>query len=142
MDQDRFEDYEAIKKLKARYFRFLDTKRWKEFGELFAEDAFFVDPETGRPTARGRQAIVDRVRSVVKEAVTVHCGHMPEIELTSPTTAAAIWAMFDLADDGDRSWKDYGHYEDTYVKIDGQWKIQSSKLTRLRHVETVRAQNR
>jgi uncharacterized protein (TIGR02246 family) len=142
MDQDRFEDYEAIKKLKARYFRLLDTKQWTEFGELFAEDAFFVDPETGQPTARGRQAIVEVVRSFLKEAITVHYGHMPEIELTSPTTAAAIWAMFDLAEDGNRSWQDYGHYEDTYVKLDGEWKIRSSKLTRRRHVETVRTGNR
>jgi uncharacterized protein (TIGR02246 family) len=132
---DRLEDYEAIKNLKARYFRFLDTKRWEEFGDLFAGDAFFVDPETGQPTVRGRQAIVERVRGFVKDAVTVHHGHMPEIELTGPTTATAIWAMFDVLDDGDRSWEGYGHYEETYVKIDGEWKIQSSKLTRLRHVE-------
>jgi uncharacterized protein (TIGR02246 family) len=138
MDQGPLEDYEAIKKLKARYFRFLDTKRWPELGELFAEDAFFVNPATGEPTVRGRQAIVDRIRSVVKDAVTVHHGHMPEIELTGPGTATAIWAMFDLADDGARSWQDYGHYEDTYVKIDGEWKIRSSKLAVLRHVETVR----
>ena len=130
-DQSRFEDYEAIKKLKARYFRFLDTKRWKEFGELFADDAFFVNPETGQPTVRGRQAIVERVRGFVKDAVTVHHGHMPEIELTGPTTATAIWAMFDSVDDGERSWQDYGHYEETYVKIDGEWRIRSSKLTRL-----------
>jgi uncharacterized protein (TIGR02246 family) len=135
MNPDRFEDYEAIKKLKARYFRFLDTKRWKEFGELFAEDAFFVDPVTGQPTVRGRQAIVDRVRGFVKEAITVHHGHMPEIEFSSDTTATATWAMFDSVDDGDRSSKFYGHYEDTYVKIDGEWKIHSSKLTCLRHVE-------
>lgn len=132
MDANRFEDYEAIKKLKARYFRLLDTKRWKEFGDLFTEDAFFVSPETGQPTVRGRDAIVERVRSFVKSAVTVHHGHMPEIELTGATTATAIWAMFDFLDDGERSSKGYGHYEETYVKIDGEWKIRSSKLTRLR----------
>ncbi|MGH7819425.1 MAG: nuclear transport factor 2 family protein [Candidatus Binatia bacterium] len=136
MDPGRFEDYEAIKKLKARYFRFLDTKRWQEFGELFAEDAFFVNPETGQPTVCGRQAIVERVRTFVKDAVTVHHGHMPEIELTGQTTATAIWAMFDLLDDGDRSSTGYGHYEETYVKIDSEWKIRSSQLTRLHHVES------
>ena len=138
IDQNRFEDYEAIKKLKARYFRCLDTKRWQEFGELYAEDAFFVNPETGQPTVRGRQAIIERVRGFVKDAVTVHHGHMPEIELTGPTTATAIWAMFDSVDGSERSSQDYGHYEETYVKIDGEWKIRSSKLTRLHHVETAR----
>ena len=43
--------------------------------------------------------------------------------------------MFDSLDDGERSWQDYGHYEETYVKIDGEWKIRSSKLTRLHHAE-------
>jgi uncharacterized protein (TIGR02246 family) len=139
IDQNRFEDYEAIKKLKARYFRFLDTKGWKEFGELFAEDAFFVSPETGRPTVRGREAIVERVRTFVKDAVTVHHGHMPEIELTGPATATAIWAMSDLLDDGTRVVEGRGHYEETYVKVEGEWKIRSSKLTRLRLVETARS---
>jgi hypothetical protein len=26
----------------------------------------------------------------------------------------------------------YGHYQERYVKIDGEWRIQSSTLTRLR----------
>jgi hypothetical protein len=26
----------------------------------------------------------------------------------------------------------YGHYDETYEKIDGQWSIKTSKLTRLR----------
>ena len=28
--------------------------------------------------------------------------------------------------------KGYGHYHETYVRIGGQWRIQTSKLTRLR----------
>jgi hypothetical protein len=134
MDRGQFEEYEAIKKLKARYFRLMDTKRWREFGELFAEDAFFVHPETNQPTVRGRRAIVERVRGFVKDAVTVHHGFMPEIEITGSTTATAIWAMSDLLDDGTRVSEGHGHYEETYVKIAGEWKIQSSKLTSLRHV--------
>ena len=30
---------EAIKRLKARYFRMLDTKNWQEWGKIFAPDA-------------------------------------------------------------------------------------------------------
>ena len=33
---------------------------------------------------------------VLQDVVTVHHGHMPEIELTSPTTARGIWAMEDM----------------------------------------------
>jgi len=65
--------------------------------------------------------------------VTVHHGHMPEIELTSETTAKGIWAMQDLLrwPDG-RELCGYGHYHETYVRRGGEWRIQSSKLTRLR----------
>ena len=68
-------------------------------------------------------------------AVTVHHGHMPEIELTSPTTATGIWALQDviLWPDGGRM-HGYGHYHETYERIDGQWRIRSSTLTRL-HME-------
>lgn len=32
-------DIEAIKRLKARYFRLMDTKQWGDFATMFAEDA-------------------------------------------------------------------------------------------------------
>ena len=35
---------EEIKQLKARYFRFMDTKRWDEWADLFAEDAVLEWP--------------------------------------------------------------------------------------------------
>ena len=38
----RLEDMEQIKQLKARYFRFVDEKKWTEFGELFTSDAKII----------------------------------------------------------------------------------------------------
>jgi hypothetical protein len=58
---------------------------------------------------------------------------MPEIELTSATTAKGIWAMQDLLrwPDG-RELSGYGHYHETYQRVDGAWRIKTLKLTRLR----------
>ena len=66
------------------------------------------------------------------DAVTVHQGHMPEIDLTSETTATGIWALNDIIiwSSGMRL-DGYGHYHETYEKSDGEWRIKSSKLTRL-----------
>ncbi|MBM4405953.1 MAG: nuclear transport factor 2 family protein [Chloroflexi bacterium] len=128
----RWQDLEEIKGLKARYFRYLDTKRWKEFGEVFAEDAVSISPTSSDVITRGRQAIVERVKGVVRDAVSVHYGFMPEIELTSETTAKGIWSMFDFVDYGKNSWKGYGHYQEEYVKLGGRWYIKSFKLTRIR----------
>ena len=63
---------EAIKRLKARYFRMLDTKNWVEWGKIFAPDAVLRvsgdNSITGwsRGPAEvmevvGRDAIVERV---------------------------------------------------------------------------------
>ena len=72
------------------------------------------------------------LQQTLANSVTVHQGHMPEIELTSPTTATGIWALNDLIiwPDGSRL-QGYGHYHETYEKVDGAWRIKSSKLTRL-----------
>jgi hypothetical protein len=68
--------------------------------------------------------------------VTVHHGHMPEIELTSATTATGVWAMEDHlrwpAGESIGELHGYGHYHETYVKLDDGWRISSTKLTRLR----------
>lgn len=132
---------EALRLLKARYFRYLDTKDWKAWGEIFAEDATLdvehmptrpgvTTPST--PTRRGRQAIVDSVSTLLADAVTVHQGHMPELELTSPTTARGIWAMEDLVETPTAWWYGHGHYHETYALEGGQWRIKTLRLTRLR----------
>ena len=39
MHPDDLSELEAIKQLKALYFRLMDTKRWDEWGDVFSEDA-------------------------------------------------------------------------------------------------------
>jgi hypothetical protein len=55
---------------------------------------------------------------------------MPEIELTSPTTAKGIWAvhMFaKLANGGVVN--GFGHYNNEYAKVDGTWRVSRLILT-------------
>ncbi|MFC2028291.1 nuclear transport factor 2 family protein, partial [Chloroflexota bacterium] len=70
--------------------------------------------------------------AILANFTTVHHGHMPEIELTSDTTATGIWAMFDFLQHSGFTLQGYGHYEEEYVKQEGQWKIKRLRLTRLR----------
>jgi SnoaL-like domain len=144
-NDDRVEqllDIEAIKQLKARYFRFLDTKEFDKMADLFTEDAeLSFDDDTvffgGTPGGTATPAMaVERWREFLGPGKTVHHGHMPEIEITGEGTARGIWAMIDYVEfrpgpprqgiDG------YGHYHEEYVKRDGAWKIASMRLTRLR----------
>ena len=69
---------EAIKQLKARYFRLMDQKKWDEWAMVFAEDAHLVVPEGG-VDERGRAAVVASVSGVWEGVRTAHHGHMPEI---------------------------------------------------------------
>lgn len=133
----RLLDVEAIKGLKARYFRTLDEQDWDGFGAVFADDAVLEVPEVGM-AVEGRAAIVDSVRAPLTGARTVHHGHMPEITVTGPARAEGVWAMFDLVEwppgpDGGRvGITGYGHYREAYVRDGDGWRIARLRLTRLR----------
>jgi uncharacterized protein (TIGR02246 family) len=136
---ERLEAIEEIKQLKARYFRCMDTKDWDGFTTVFAPDARMdVSGEVsdGSGVTTGSREIAAFVRRSIDEVTTVHHGHTPEIDVTSPTTAAGVWAMEDHL-----WWPEgapittmhgYGHYYETYEKQEGRWRITSTTLTRLR----------
>ena len=127
------DDTEAVKRLKARYFRTLDTKDWDALRELFTDDVVMDSTASGGSVLTGADTVIDFLREAIGDVVTVHHGHMPEIELTSPVRATGVWAMEDML-----RWPNgaqlhgYGHYHETYVKADGVWRIETLTLTRLR----------
>lgn len=141
---------EAIKQLKARYFRELDTKNWEDLNEVFTADAVFdlravnsfrspVTGELNPPLGgderifRGRAAIVAMIRAAVEPLITVHHGHTPEIEVLSEDTARGIVPMEDTLwlPSGELLLNGYGHYHETYEKVGSRWQIKTSRLTRL-----------
>jgi len=128
---------EAIRVCKARYFRFMDEKRWDEWGSVFTADVRMEVPEAAM-VVDGREAVVAAVSGALEGVRTVHHGHMPEITLTAPDTAEVVWAMEDYVEfpenpDGTRSGiRGYGHYHETYRLEDGQWRIASTRLVRIR----------
>jgi SnoaL-like domain len=127
------DDIEALKALKARYFRLMDTKDWVGMRRVFADDVVIDTTESGGGVVTGADEFMAFLSDTLADVVTVHHGHMPEIELTSSTTATGVWAMEDkLVWPNDSKLHGYGHYHETYEKLDGQWLIKSSTLTRLR----------
>jgi uncharacterized protein (TIGR02246 family) len=127
------DDIEAIKRLKARYFRTMDTKDWAGMRDVFADDVVVDTTESGGSAITGADEFMAFLRETLADVVTVHHGHMPEIELTSATTATGIWALHDKLRWPNGSELDgYGHYHETYVKTGDAWRIASTTLTRLR----------
>ena len=127
------DDIEAIKQLKARYFRTMDIKDWAGMRRVFADDVVMDTTESGGGVIAGADEFLAFLEPTLRDVVTVHHGHMPEIALTSGTTATGIWSMEDML-----RWPDgtemhgYGHYHETYAKVDEEWRITTSTLTRLR----------
>jgi len=127
------DDLEAIRQLKARYCRTMDTKDWAAMRALFADDVTVDTTESGGTVITGADAFMAFLQDAIGDVVTVHQCHTPEIELVSPGEASGIWAMEDMLRFADGSeLHGYGHYHETYEKQDGTWRIASSKLTRLR----------
>lgn len=130
---------EAIKDLKARYCYHIDIKEWDAYADLFTEDAILdVDQSVstlGRapnpmPRVTGRAAIRTFMPQLLDPADTVHQVHAPIITITSPTSAKAIWAMEDVVRMPGFHIQGRGHYHESYVLADGQWRIASLYLSR------------
>jgi ketosteroid isomerase-like protein len=125
------DDIESIKQLKARYFRTMDTKDWDAMRRVFTDDLVADTSAAGGNVVEGADEFVAFLRATLADAVTVHQGHMPEIELTSATTATGVWALHDLVIWNGTRLEGYGHYHETYEKLSDGWHIKSLTLTRL-----------
>ncbi|MGE0773669.1 MAG: nuclear transport factor 2 family protein [Sphingomonadaceae bacterium] len=149
-DLSRLVAIEEIKTLKARYFRGVDTKDWVLLDDVMAEDIVVdyrgtaTDPGTGinyapdatGDTIQGRALVIDGLKKSLDGIVSAHQGYMPEIEILSDTEARGVWAMFDAlrfpAGAPISALSGFGHYHETYQKIDGRWRIKTLRLPRLR----------
>ena len=131
----RLIDIDAIKQLRARYTRSIDTKDWELYGACLAEDARLA---TDGGVNEGRDAIVASISRSLATAKTVHHVHNPEITLTGAGAATGVWPMNDYCEffreDGETAFviRGWGHYREEYVRASSGWQIKSSTLTRLR----------
>ncbi len=126
-----FADWLAIHNLKARYCRLLDTKDWAGWQALFTEEFVLDTTGSGGPRIEGAAAAVLAVRGSIDQTITTHHVHTPEIEIDGDG-ATAIWAMQDrnIWPNG-RKLLGFGHYHERYRRVDGQWRIAESALTRI-----------
>lgn len=130
-----------IHRLKARYCRFIDTKQWESLRALFATDATF-EGFGSAPAGAGVDAFVKGVSKRLQNCVSIHHCHMPEILFQSDSRARGVWAMMDYVQwpeefspketPGRPGFWGYGHYEEEYRRVDGEWKFAFLRLTRLR----------
>jgi hypothetical protein len=110
---------EEIKKLKGRYQRALDAGRWHEFADCLAEDFSVWETGLTEPVV-GRDAVLKQTRqSFEKHGGWKHHVLLPDIEILSDTAAKGVWTITSFE----------GIYEDEYVKVDGKWRVQKTRVT-------------
>lgn len=128
-------DIEAIRKLKYLYAHYLDTKDVDRLLSLFAQDAvceFGSSYGLWRGVSEiraGYQAEVDKVRGI--DYPFMHTVSTPWIELTSDDTATGKWYLVEMLTDSnavEEPLRFTGVYTDSYRRIDGSWKIASTRL--------------
>jgi len=126
---------DAVLQLKARYFRLMDTKDWDGLAQVFTSDVRIDTTEDSGTVIVGVEDYIPFLISAIGDVITAHHGHMPEIEFIDEVTAKGIWAMEDELwwPEGSpiRYLHGYGHYHETYVRIDGEWRISELRLTRI-----------
>lgn len=118
---------EEIKRLKYRYMRCLDQKRWDEIGDCFTEDATAAYGG-GQWAFEGRDAIVGFLSRAMGAESFLSCHRVshPEIDL-APDGAAAhgVWALEDTVIE--TQWgitiRGAAFYEDRYVRTPAGWRI-------------------
>lgn len=149
---ERLAAIEAIKQLKARYFRALDCKDMASYAAVFTPEARIDvrgsvtgDEQDDQPAIAdfdedavivGGAAMAAFVERIAADIVTAHHGHTPEIEILGDDHARGVWAF------EDRLWfpesaphrllHGFGHYHETYRRHSGIWLIDSMTITRLR----------
>jgi uncharacterized protein (TIGR02246 family) len=127
-------EIEAIKQVKYRYLRAVDTRDWDLLATTLTEDATSAY-SSGKLSYEGRDAIIAFLRESMpeKDMLTSHKVHHPEIELTGPDTATARWGLEDIVIilPANMNLRGAAYYEDKMVKVDGQWRIAHTGYRRL-----------
>ena len=148
-DPTHLADIEAIRQAKSRYVRGVDEGDAALVRSILHPHCrldyigCFVDPATGIDYFPAMSIVLegrDNFGSALVHLgiVSVHQIYIPEIELTSSTTASAVFPMTDrLWFPADGRWNHaqltgYGHYREIYEKVEGAWLLKTTKVTRLR----------
>ena len=136
---ERLVAIDAIKTLKARYLRAMDTRDWPLLLGTLDAAVHFEHPTIGKFETAA--ATVDAIRKRLEAlSITVHHCVMPEIEVTSGNEARGVWSLHSVIIRPELPTEvvnGYGRYVETYIRRSGVWTISSLRLEHI-HKDTGR----
>jgi ketosteroid isomerase-like protein len=125
----KLEDTEAIRSLLIDYGRALDARDFKAYGQLFAKDGSWTG---GMGSATSPANIAKMVQagfgrmSPAQYENSNHAMTSFDIEVNGDTAKAwSRWLWVVKGSDGKPHVERAGHYEDTLIRENGQWKFKS-----------------
>lgn len=138
------ETAEIIRRKKAQYCRFVDTKQWSRFPEIALPTAKLTFFEPGMvPLGVGKKKLlfdslqpwIDHVSKGLANMQSVHVIGLDELEQTAPDEVKAIFCMRDDVK-MDRSlglvWSvGGGHYHEIWRRKGDDWFLEELRLERL-----------
>ncbi|SDZ49080.1 nuclear transport factor 2 family protein [Herbiconiux ginsengi] len=131
-DLDRLIAIEAVKRLKSRRDRALDTKDWATFRSLHAPE--HESANDGFASWKGRDTLVERSMALLSGMTTVHQCHTPDIVIDAPDRASAVWYLEDQlywTQDDEEHWiHGFGFYHERSERRDGEWVFTHRRLQR------------
>jgi hypothetical protein len=128
--------FDDVRAAKARYCRYIDTKRWDDFAALImpVPDVRFYDVDG---TLIGffdkREAFVAVAQDYLVGAQSIHQIHNEELTQVSESEIRATWSMEDyiIFPKGSPSrHHGFGHYHETWVRTPDGWRLASLELRR------------
>ena len=133
----RLKDVQAIKELKSKYFRALDTKNWDEL-ETTMTPNISTAYSNGKLVFHGPKEITNYFKESMPDTeITLHQGHNPVIWFESDTVAYGKWYLQDnlIFAEGNpycgTQIQGSAIYTDKYVKVDGEWLIEDTGYLRV-----------
>jgi hypothetical protein len=147
-ETERLGAIEALKELKARYFRGVDSADGELVRSILAEDCVLdyrgccTDPASGQDFMPAMNVVLTGRDAWVSDAlakagiVTVHHGYNAEFAFSGDTRASGIWSFTDrffMPPGAPFSHlTGYGYYHETYAKVGGEWQLKTTRITRIR----------
>jgi 3-phenylpropionate/cinnamic acid dioxygenase small subunit len=124
------EDLEEIRTVLTDYGRFLDARDFSSYSQLFAKDGEWFG---GLGKVQGPAAIQGFMEKSIGTTNPGHNYHLLsnfEIEVHGDTASAwSRWAFVVAGPDKKPTIAQGGHYDDTLVREDGQWRFKRRKAS-------------
>ena len=118
-------DREEIKELTAKYAQWVARGEGAKVTKLFTDDGVFTNTVEGEGTSinvRGREQI-DKFYPGLKRGMALPCIHNHIINLDGDKASGTCTIEVRITSADNQSVIGSGYYEDTYRRVNGEWKF-------------------